>query len=408
MARLTTTLWTWRPRLVDRSLLRSTRDATESRLEMLETIREYAAERLVESTEAPEVRARHAAYYRSIAEPMEFLMMDPRRDEILEGLERELPNIRAAIAWSLETSDPATGLIIVIALHDYWHIRDHVGEARRALDDLLDASASDGATPLRAKATQVAAELAAWVADVAIGLELAERAVTLAEEAGDQRTLMFAHMAAGWTTVSHQPERAVVHFDSVIALARELGDDRTLAVALGGQSAALIRLRDLDRAATVTNEAIGIASRIGDTYNAAYAQTSLAMIALLRGDLDDAERGFGEVTRASTEAGAHLMMLLGMDGLATVALERGQLQKGARLAAASDGAAHVNRWRANIGHGGARAGAGSRSAPYGSDRVRAGSWRRPSNDHGAGDSRGDFRPFLVADDLGSTFTPINC
>ena len=60
--------------LVDRSLLRSARDATQSRLEMLETIREYAAERLAESTEAPEVRARHAAYYRSIAEPMEFLM----------------------------------------------------------------------------------------------------------------------------------------------------------------------------------------------------------------------------------------------------------------------------------------------------------------------------------------------
>ena len=224
----------------------------------------------------------------------------------------------------------------MIALHDYWHIRDHVGEARRALDDLLDASASDGATPLRAKATEVAAELAAWVADVAIGVELAERAVTLADEAGDRRTLMFAHMAAGWTTVSHQPERAVAHFDSTIALARESGDERTLAIALGGQSAALIGLRDLDRAATVTNEAMDIASRIGDTYNAAYAQTSLAIIALLLGDFDDAERGFGQVTRVSTEAGAHLMMLLGLDGLATVALERGELQKGARLAAASD------------------------------------------------------------------------
>ena len=322
--------------LVDRSLLISTLAGNQSRLEMLETIREYAAERLAESTELPEIRARHAAYYRALAEPMEFLMMDPRRDELLEQLERELPNIRAAIAWSLETLEQETGLVILISLHDYWPMRDHVSEARRALDELLEASAADGATPLRAKATQVAAELASWVADYAAGIELAERAVALAEAAGDRRTLMFAQMAAGWTTASHEPERSVIHFDAAIALAREVGDDRTLAISLGGQSAALIRLRDLDRAAAVTTEGLGIARRIGDVYNAGYAHASLAMIALLRGDLDDAAGGFAVVTRGSSEAGSHIMMLVGLDGLATVALERGELAKGARLAAASD------------------------------------------------------------------------
>ncbi len=323
--------------LVDRSLLRSTRDGNHSRLEMLETIREYAAERLAESTEAPEVRARHAAYYRALAEPMELLMIDPRRDELLEQLERELPNIRAAIAWSLEASDLATGLVIVIALHDYWHMRDHVIEARRALDDLLDASAADGATSLRAKATQVAAELASWVADYARGLELSERAITLAEAAGDRHALMTAQMAVGWNTVAQQSERSIVHFDAAIALARELGDERTLAVSLGGQSVALIRLHELDRAAAGATEALGISSRIGDLYNAANAHASLAAIALLRGDLEVAARGFAEVTRGSSAAGGHLMLLVGLDGLATVALERGELPKGARLAAASDG-----------------------------------------------------------------------
>src|SRR5205814_2004607 len=148
----------------------------------------------------------------------------------------------------LDSSDHATGLAILSALVDYWHMRDHVAEARRALDALLDASAADGATALRARATTVAAALASWVADYVTGVELAERAVTLAEETGDRRTLMSAEMAAGWTTVSQEPERAVVHFDMAIALAREFGDDRPLAVSLGGQSVALIRLQDLDRA----------------------------------------------------------------------------------------------------------------------------------------------------------------
>jgi predicted ATPase/class 3 adenylate cyclase len=322
--------------LVDRSLLRSTLGGNRSRLEMLETIREYAAERLAESTEAPEVQARHAAYYRALAEPLEFVMIDPRRDELLEQVERELPNIRAAIAWSLETADHHTGLVIMTGLLDYWHIRDHVAEARRALDELLDASAADGATPLRAKATQVAAELSSWVADYARGIELAERAVALAEATGDKRTIMAAQMVAGWTTVQPQVQKAVIHFDAAIALARETGDDRMLAMSLGGHSAALIRLHDLDRAAADAAEALGISRRIGDGYNAANANASLAIIALLNGDLDGAARGFAEVTRGSSEAGGHLMLLIGLDGLATVALERGELPAGARLAAASD------------------------------------------------------------------------
>jgi predicted ATPase/class 3 adenylate cyclase len=322
--------------LVDRSLLRSTRDGSGSRLEMLETIREYAAERLTESTEALGVRERHAAYYRALAEPMEFLMLDPQRDELLERLERELPNIRAAIAWSLEAADYGTGLVIMTALHDYWHMRDHIGEARRALDDLSEASAADGATPLRAKATQVAAELASWIGDYGPGLELAERAVALAEAAGDRRTLMAAHMAAGWTTIQPQTEKSVAHFNAAIALAREMGDERTLAVSLGGQSVALIRLHDLDQAAARATETLEITRRIGDRYNAVNAHASLAMIAMLRGDLDGAARGFAEVVRGSSAAGGHLMMLVGLDGLAAVALERGDLQKGARLAAAAD------------------------------------------------------------------------
>ena len=322
--------------LVDRSLLKSALSGGRSRIDMLETMREYAAERLAASTEVAEVRARHAAYYRALTQPLTSVMMDPRRDQLLDGVERELPNVRLAIAWSLETADHDTGLAIAIALHDYWLMRDHVVEARNVLDALLDASAADGPTPLRAKATQTAAELASWTADYAKGIELAERAVALAESAGDTRTLMSAEMAAGWTTVAQEPDRAVSHFDAAIALAREAGDDRTMAISLGGQSAALIRLRDLDRATANTVEALGIARRIGDDYNAANAHTSLGVIALLKGDLDGAAEAFAEVTRGSSNARGHLMLLIGLDGLATVALERGRTRVGARLAAASD------------------------------------------------------------------------
>jgi hypothetical protein len=147
---------------------------------------------------------------------------------------------------------------------------------------------------------------------------------------------MTAQIALGWNTLARQPERSIVHFDAAIALARELGAERPLALPLGGQSVALIRLHELDRAAADATESLAISSRIGDLYNATNSYASLGGIALMRGDLDDAARGFSEVLRGSSVAGGHLMMAVGLDGLATVALERGEVSKGARLAAASD------------------------------------------------------------------------
>ena len=75
---------------------------------MLETIREYAAEQLAASpADESETRARHAEYYQDLAEASRDVVTNPRRDELLDRLDRELPNFRAAIAWSLE--DGASG-----------------------------------------------------------------------------------------------------------------------------------------------------------------------------------------------------------------------------------------------------------------------------------------------------------
>lgn len=118
---------------MDRSLLRSTRIGDENRLDMLETIREYAAEHLAASPqEESATRARHAAYYRDLAEASEGLLTNVRRDELLDRLDSELANFRAAMAWSLDVGLPEAGLRIAVALREFWHVRNHIHEGRRA------------------------------------------------------------------------------------------------------------------------------------------------------------------------------------------------------------------------------------------------------------------------------------
>ena len=125
--------------LVDRSLLRLT--ATSARRTASRCSRPSAStppsiwpHRLRDESET---RARHAEYYQDLAEATWDVLRNAHRDELLDRLDRELPNFRAAIAWSLEAQHPETGLRIAAALRDFWHMRNHLLEGRRALAELL-------------------------------------------------------------------------------------------------------------------------------------------------------------------------------------------------------------------------------------------------------------------------------
>ena len=182
--------------LVDRSLLRLRDVGGENRLEMLETIREYATEQLAASpADESETRARHAEYYQHLAEASWDVVTFARRDELLDRLDRELPNFRAAIAWSLEMGHPETGLRIAAALRDFWDVRNHLTEARRALADLLAASASEGATSIRFRALTTSGMLASMHGDYGVAAELLEAAV---EMAGRRRQSTSARDGENW------------------------------------------------------------------------------------------------------------------------------------------------------------------------------------------------------------------
>ena len=104
---------------------------------MLETIREFADERLVASGEAEAVRTRHAAYFMAFAERYELAELLPDGDQVVALLEAEHANLRAALAWLAETDESGPLLRLAAALGRFWTGQGHYQEGRDWLERAL-------------------------------------------------------------------------------------------------------------------------------------------------------------------------------------------------------------------------------------------------------------------------------
>jgi predicted ATPase/DNA-binding SARP family transcriptional activator len=129
----------------------------EPRLRMLETIRDYALERLVARGDDEAVRRRHASFYLALAEEAEPALLGPQQREWLERLDSERDNIRAALTWALEAAKAEIGLRLASALWRFWHLRSPV-EGRERLEELL--ALGPGSPGIRATAQTILANQA--------------------------------------------------------------------------------------------------------------------------------------------------------------------------------------------------------------------------------------------------------
>jgi predicted ATPase/DNA-binding XRE family transcriptional regulator len=202
----------------------------EPRFWMLETIREYALERLEESGRGDAVRHTHAAYFRALAERAEAEYFGPVEREWLDRLDQEYANLRAALEWSLGEGEPEVGLALAGALWRFLYHRDHLTEGRDMLRRLIAAVTPAGAavapSPALAKGLFAAASLAVWQGESAAGRTDAEASVALWRALGDKRGEAQALHTLGHTPMDHAAEREL-YAESVDRF-RESDDQRGL------------------------------------------------------------------------------------------------------------------------------------------------------------------------------------
>jgi predicted ATPase/DNA-binding XRE family transcriptional regulator len=192
--------------LVDKSLVRQTSVHGEPRFTMLETVREYALERLEQRGERETSRRRHAGYFLRLAEEEERASRGPLQRVWLNRLEAEHDNLRAALEWSLTSQgDTELGLQLTGALSHFWYVHEHHNESRVWLQRALERggkASDDAGAAARARVLVGAGRLAWFQGEFARVNKLVEDSLTLYRHLGDDAGAAFALLVLGRTAVS--------------------------------------------------------------------------------------------------------------------------------------------------------------------------------------------------------------
>lgn len=315
--------------LVDLSLLKPVGGG--DRFLMLETIREYAVERLEESGEAGEVRSRHAAFCAALAEEGYTRHLEAET-EWSDRLEADHDDLRAALDW-LESHDPDRALELVGALGWFWLSHSHLNEGGRRLATALERS--DAAGPPRARALTGAGALAGWLGDFTTGRARLAEGLALWQELGDEGELAGALDALGWVDfVSGESADGLAVFEQSLELRRKLDDRPGEARALTGVCQMLVALGDTGRAETLSHELLDLASELGDGRAEHFGYHFLADCALIRGDFEAAEERYRRSLQAAIPLGDLIETSFEVQGVAMALAGRGEPERGVRLAAA--------------------------------------------------------------------------
>jgi tetratricopeptide (TPR) repeat protein len=331
--------------LVDESLLRQRgTESGEPRFSMLETVRDYALERLSTSGEEDETRRRHLEHFVALAEEAEPQLADGDQVAWLARLEHEHDNLRAALAFALDTADSSSALRLVVGIRIFWLGHGHLAEGRQALESAI-AATGDVPSELRASALNMVGILAGEQGEFDAARVSFEAALENAQAVGSTRTISralsnlgnLAFFRGDLDTARDLYEESIEYFASdgdirgealakenlglmaltaddvaeavrwltaALELAREGGDDREIGAASRSLAAAMIELGEAAQATALLAESLALARGLGEAHVIAVCLETFAGLAAAAGEVERAAILFGasDAVRASIGA----------------------------------------------------------------------------------------------------------
>ena len=270
--------------LVDKSMVLSDVGGAASRFRMLETLRQYGAERLAEAGQTETARRRHLAWAVALAAEAEPHLEGTGQAEWLQRLAVEHDNIRSALAWATSSCDGAALLSLATALGRFWEVRGHLSEGRRWLEAALEAWSAESAA-LRARAHRWAGVLAQRQGDHPAARRHHEAGLALSRDAGDRRgTASALHSLGNLEGLQGRLDAANALYQESLAIGRDLGDRRVAAASLTNLGWIAQTRGDFTGARRFTEEALAAWQELGDQQGLAQTLTAVAYLALLQGD----------------------------------------------------------------------------------------------------------------------------
>jgi predicted ATPase/DNA-binding CsgD family transcriptional regulator len=307
-----------------------------SRLHMLETIREFALERLAAGNEAEAMRRAHALYYVALAEEAEPGLIGHNQQAWLIRLEQEHDNVRAALGWAVDTGDLEIGARLASPLWRFWRTHGHMSEGRRWLQAVL--AGSDSLPPaLRARTLAAAGTLALRQGDYALAQDVLEQSLILWRALGDTQGEMHALNSLGLVAIFQNDfVRAQRHFEQSLAGRSALGDRQGMAQALCNLGLMLWYGQEFKRAEQVYQECLVLARDLPDKHPLAAVLRNQGQAAHHNGDTRGAHRLLSESFLLMREIDDRPRISICMGDLAGVWAALGQPERAARLFGAAE------------------------------------------------------------------------
>jgi predicted ATPase/DNA-binding SARP family transcriptional activator len=321
--------------LTEKGLTRLEGGDEEPRFTMLETVREYSVERLELSEEASTRRSRHAEHFLALAERAEpNLIGVGSHAELLERLERDDDNFRAALDWLGTSGDSEGALRLAAALWRFWDLKGHLIEGRRHLERAL--RADERPTAARAKALSGAADMALTCGDVATGRLRAEEALQLHRELADDWGIAFSLLMFAYA-IGQEGDwpRAQQLFGESVRRFCDLGDEHYELRAARAHAYSYYEGGDLERSKELYENILPRARAAQHQLVEAIALSCLAEIAADEGRFGDAISMLEQSQRILLELDDLLLIAAGVGRFASVLALAGRAATAAHVLASS-------------------------------------------------------------------------
>jgi non-specific serine/threonine protein kinase len=333
--------------LVGKSLVLQEEHDGQPRYRLLETIRQYAAEKLALTTEEETIRDHHASFYLELAERAAVQMFGPEQVAWLERLELEYGNLRAALDWIrrvLERGEAGrdmaqAALRFGAALGWFWTTRGRLSEGRDHLMTLLALASPTVRTTARVDALFYASTYHLMLGDLQPIRGLLDEALALSDEFGYARGTALALMTLGLVAqIQGEIDRGRAMLDEGLTIARRAEDSATTSHILVWRANLARAEGRLDQAADMLQDSLGLARERGDRWWAAHALVNLAHVVLLRGDPSHSAMLAQEGLRIRRELNDCLGISWCIEVIAWAASARGHAGHAARLLGAAQAA----------------------------------------------------------------------
>jgi predicted ATPase len=329
--------------LVDNSLLRQREDASgEPRFEMLETVAEYATERLAARGETELLREWHARHFLALAEAAEPELIGEEQAVWLDRLEAEHDNLRAALGWFADRGAVEPGLRLAGSLSRLWYLNGHLQSGRRWLETFLAEQPDDVPAPVLAKATRGAGRLAFEQADFEPSRQFFERSLALYRKAHDLAGEAAALGNVGATALElGEYDEAIAILEAQLELARTLGDRRSIAFALNNLGTVSVAQGELTQAKQHFMDSLQILRQLGDRDRVAASLTNVGEVTVATGDIAQGVGRLAEALRLFLELGERVPDIpVCLSALAQAMTERHHERRAAALFAAAEALSH--------------------------------------------------------------------